>query len=405
MSNYRKLSLLIVIVLVLSIFGISISARLNNSPRKNTPIIYSNKFMLSELWEDYKRTNIEQGTHRTFDKQADYITTSEGQSYTMLRSVWMDDKTTFDNSWQWSKDNLQRSDYLLSWKFGRLPDDSYGIQIDKGGENTATDADTDTALSLLMAYSRWQQDSYLYDALPMLTSIWANEVVTINGKPVLVSNNLEKLRSDAVLINPSYLSPYAYKIFAKYDTKHDWLALSDNSYDILFAVSDGTLGSPTTSSGLPPDWVMMDRTDGQIKATQYPDLTTNFSYDAIRTIWRLGLDYRWNNDDRALQVLKKYELLSKNWSNNSTLNVSYAHGGEVTNNDEAPAIYGAVLPYFVLLHPETAEQIFKQKLATLYNPDTQRWTRPVSYYDDNWVWFGIAFYSDSLPNLTEIKQS
>ena len=61
---------------------------------------------------------VEQGTGRTLDPSQGGITTSEGQSYTMMRAVWSDDRATFDSSWQWTKDNLQRPDRLLSWRFG-----------------------------------------------------------------------------------------------------------------------------------------------------------------------------------------------------------------------------------------------------------------------------------------------
>ena len=39
----------------------------------------------------------------------------------MLRAVWMGDKQTFDQSWTWTKDNLQHktTDHLFSWLFGK----------------------------------------------------------------------------------------------------------------------------------------------------------------------------------------------------------------------------------------------------------------------------------------------
>ena len=61
--------------------------------------IFSNQAMLEALWENYKEEYIEDSSFRTLDKQRDNITTSEGQSYAMLRAVWQDDKQTFDKSW------------------------------------------------------------------------------------------------------------------------------------------------------------------------------------------------------------------------------------------------------------------------------------------------------------------
>jgi hypothetical protein len=36
----------------------------------------------------------------------------------------------------------------------------------------------------------------------------------------------------------------------------------------------------------------------------------------------------------------------------------------------------------------------------LFNPDTNTWKEELSYYDNNWAWFGIALYNNLLPNLT-----
>jgi endoglucanase len=64
-------------------------------------------------------------------------------------------------------------------------------------------------------------------------------------------------------------------------------------------------------------------------------------------------------------------------------------------------MYGGVLPYFRVVEPELAEEIFLKKLASLYNQDTEDFKYPLGYYDQNWVWFGMAFYDDKLPNLFE----
>lgn len=370
-----------------------------NSPQKGTPLVYAKKDMLQELWYSYKYNNVENGTYRTLDKQRDYITTSEGQSYTMLRAVWMDDETTFDGSWQWTKDNLQRDDHLMSWKFGALPDGSYGIQDTVGGQNTATDGDSDIALSLLMAYSRWKKDGYLYDAKPIIASIWEKEVVTINGKPVLVSNDLERNDPNKVIVNPSYFSPYAYKIFAHVDKDHDWNALADNSYAILNRVSDNKLDT-TVSAGLPPDWITMNRKTGAIAAINDPQLTTKFSYDAIRTPWRLALDYAWFKDSRSKAVLAKYKLLDEQWRTKGRIVAVYKHDGSEDVSYETPATYGATIGYFKVIDPAAAAEIYRTKLSTLYDPDEQKNTEVLSYYDDNWSWFGVALYLDELPNLT-----
>lgn len=362
------------------------------------PVIFSTDRMLLELWNTYKTGILEPESLRALDRSQGNITTSEGQSYTMMRAAWMDDIATFDTAWQWTKDNMQRDDKLISWKFGELKNGTYGIQADVGGNNTATDGDTDIALSLLMAASRWKEPLYLYDAQDMLKSIWEKEVVIINGKPVLVANDIERLDKKSVIVNPSYFAPYAYKEFAKVDPERDWEALADNSYDIVFAASDSTLDKEKTA-GLTPNWIRIDRTTGEVKPA--PELDSNYGYDAFRTPWRLALDWKWNEDVRAKQVLAKYSVLADEWRANNSLNAVYGHDGTVISNDKVPAAYGANIGYFMVTEPELAKEIYETRLLTLYSADTQSWNRPLGYYDDNWAWFGMALYENNLPNLVE----
>src|SRR5438552_3895428 len=74
-----------------------------NSRKREQPIVFSPKLMLNALWETYKHDYWDSTTGRTIDRQRNNVTTSEGQSYTMLRAVWQDDKGTFDKTWEWTK--------------------------------------------------------------------------------------------------------------------------------------------------------------------------------------------------------------------------------------------------------------------------------------------------------------
>ncbi len=363
------------------------------------PLVFSEKQMMSGLWSSYKKNILEEGTLRALDKNqnGDFITTSEGQSYTMERAVWMDDQETFTKVWQWTKDNMQRQDdKLMSWKFGPLPDGKYGIQQEVGGQNTATDADVDIAYALIMASNRWKNDKYLYDALPIIKSIWQKEVVIINNEPVLVANDIERLDTNSVLINPSYFAPYAFRVFAKIDPDNDWQGLVDSSYDLLFATADATLDTPT-SSGLSPNWARVNRTTGAVAPA--PSMDSNYGYDAFRTPWRLALDYKYYKEPRAKQVLEKYTPLRNSWAKDKQLAAVYSHDGNVVSGESTPAAHGANLGYFIVTDPNKARDVYSSKLLTLYDPDTQEWKARQSYYDDNWAWFGMALYLDQLPNI------
>src|SRR5207247_11293939 len=96
--------------------------------------------VLVKSWEFYTRRFIVDG--RVVDTKTEWSTTSEGQSYAMLRAVYIDDRPTFDRVWSWTKGNLQvRGDGLFSWHWGDRGDGTSGV-LDA---NSATDADEDIA--------------------------------------------------------------------------------------------------------------------------------------------------------------------------------------------------------------------------------------------------------------------
>lgn len=369
----------------------------NSLAPQRTAVAFSNTEMLDGLWQRYVKTNLEPGGGRVLDHQQNDLTTSEGQSYALLRAVWQDDRPTFDRVWAFTRDSLARpKDHLFAWKFGQRPDGTYGVLTDQGGQNTASDADTDIGLALVMAYGRWQQSSYLQQAKPIISDIWAQEVVQVAGRPVLVSNDLEKT-SPQVIVNPSYLAPYAYRVFARVDTGHDWAALVTSSYDLI----DRSLDAPLdrgSSAGLAPNWVRLDRATGAF--TSLPGgLNTDFGYDALRLPWRLALDYQWSREPRAKQTLERMSFLGTQFQGGGRLAATYAHDGSGAAGYESPALYGGTLGYFAVVDPAQATAVYDAKLAALYDPDTFTWRTPLSYYDDNWAWFGIALHQGALTDL------
>lgn len=398
MKNLRKTIGLTLVVIALIIAA---AVAYVNSTRRQNPAAFSSNKQLEALWRTYKIEYLEKGTGRTLDKQRGNITTSEGQSYTLLRAVWQDDRQTFDKTLKWTNDNLGRKDdELFAWKFGQLPNGKYGVLTAEGGENTASDADTDIAMALIFAARRWQDQAYLDQARKIVDDIWEKEVAIVNGKPYLLANQLEK-SNQKMILNPSYLSPAAYRMFAKIDKDHDWNALVDSSYELLDRVSGETTLAGAPSNGLPPDWITIDKRTGEL-APPPGNLTTNYSYDAMRVPFRLALDYRWYDEPRAKEVLDTMSFLEARYKESGRLAAGYAQSGRVTEDYEAPAMYGASSGYFaVAADPGVYEDYYRAKLASLYNPDTQSWRRPLAYYDDNWAWFGLALHDNALIDLSQ----
>ena len=400
MQKAKRVSTLIAItsataLAVLLIAGVLLFKKLTTE----SPEVFSGRTMVESLWERYKRDFLEQDTRRALDHDQDGITTSEGQSYTMLRAVWMDDKETFDAAWQWTKDNLQHDDdRLFSWLFGRREDGTYGILTERDGQNSATDADVDIALGLLFASRRWNDDRYFGDAIVIIRDIWAKEVITIQGRPYLLANDVEKTQENkaALVLNPSYFSPYAYKIFAVADPENDWEALADTSYEIINKNLASNLDKGSTA-GIPSDWISIDRETGEISAVQpltdtSPVLTTNYSYDALRLPWRLALDALWFNDIRAKNALERMGFFEDQWNRNGAILIAL-------EEKESPAMYGGIIGLFMITNPSAADDVYEKKLESLFNTERFEWKERLGYYDANWAWFGIALYNNMLPNL------
>ncbi len=370
------------------------------SGRGNVPIIFSPVQLLNATWYSYKNEYVEAGSYRTLDPQRGNVTTSEGQSYTMLRAVWMGDKQTFDGAWHWTQTNIYHTgDHLFAWLWGKQPDGSYGVLISQGGETSASDADTDIALSLVFAYARWQDPKYLDSARGIIGDIWNKEVVEVGPTPYLTADNIETTSGNTyAAINPSYLNPAAYRIFALVDPAHPWSKLADSSYTVLQKSISSTLDKKL-SANLPPDWVEINRATGALIAIPGGADTTNFGFDALRVPYHLALDWAWFKDPRDITTLNMLSFLSSQWSENHTLGSTYTHDGTVVIASEAPAMYGGTVGYFMLAAPNLAQDVYSQKLVFLYDPGADKWKKSLSYYDDNWAWFGIALYNNLLPNL------
>ncbi|GAC1413951.1 MAG: hypothetical protein NVSMB66_6760 [Candidatus Doudnabacteria bacterium] len=393
---------LIILALVLAV-----SVKYNTNPSRQQPLVFSERNMLEGIWNSDKKIYLDPSNGRTVDTSRDNASTSEGQSYTMLRAVWVDDKSTFDKSWQWTQKNLQhtQNDQLFAWNYSRLPNGKYAVDPNIGANYTASDADTDIAVSLIFAHARWGDRAYLESAKGIISDIWKQEVIIINGKPYLLANNIEKTSDKQALVtNPSYIKPYAYRLFAKYDPSNDWLALTDNSYDYLKNVSQMALND-VRSDALPPNWATIDKKTGVLAGPDpktQPTLNANYSFDAMRVPFNLALDWSWNKDPRDKDILSRFGFLDQQWNDNKAIYIDYNRDGQIAQKKESPATYGGTVGYFIVTNHAEATDMYNNKLKVLYSPDKDSWNNPLSYYDDNWAWLGLALYNNFAINLDQI---
>ncbi|MFN8614494.1 MAG: glycosyl hydrolase family 8 [Vampirovibrionales bacterium] len=353
---------------------------------------------LTDSWAAYKATYI-QADGRVRDPKADNISTSESQAYAMLRAVWMRDRSTFDSVYRWAIDNLrtpkraiQPNTPLFSWKWGKRSDNTWGVL-----ENaSASDADEDMALALLMANTLWPSSFYQTEAQQLLDGIWENEVAAVKGLgPVLLAGDWDKNTTNPYWqLNPSYFSPVAYRVFAQADPHHPWDKLVDTSYTLLNEVVTDT------RTGLPPNWFRLHKKGSNVSKrielfTEPKDTRSDYGYDAIRIHWRIGLDYLLSpNEKRAYQLLHHSNFIERYWAIREKLPSPLTIDGIERNLDEilypSNAIYGATLIHLMLSYPSIGATVVDKHLLS---PLKEGLWQPVDdYYAQNWLWLGLMAY-------------
>src|SRR5579885_2271159 len=359
--------------------------------------IFSAYSLLTSSWQSYASQFI-QKNGRSVDPGQKNVTTSEAQSYALLRAVWSDDRPTFDKVLTFTRTYMKRpTDHLFGWRYGKLQNGKYGF-LPGGGENAAADADTDIAFALILASRRWHDPIYLSYAKPLIADIWRNETAIVRGKRYLIAGNWAQ-DNQKIIINVSYFAPYAWRAFATIDTKDDWQSLLAPAYQLL--TDAGTAPLDTGKGvGLPPDWVAMNRTTGELSATNISSFTTHYSFDAMRTPWRIALDYLWNKDPRAkTYLLDSYTALANDYKQHHTLAALYSHDGKRLTAVENPAMYATSLGYFIIADKKTADQLYQNKIIRLYSNDKNTFNPKLPYYEQNWLWFGAALYNNYLSDF------
>lgn len=359
--------------------------------------------LLASLWQTYKQRYIQQDG-RVKDPQRTDASTSEGQSYALLRAYWQSDRATFEAVLNWTLNNLQlpRGDKLFAYLWGKNPDNSWKV-IDRAA---ATDADQDIAFALVMASRKWNEPRYLGLAQQILADLWSKAVVTIKERPYLTAGDWSPVLVRPVL-NPSYFSPYEYRVFAEIDSdkSHNWTELINTSYEVIRGCTANKLDA--SAGKLPPNWCVIDKQTGELGSALSQDkgFDSNYGYDAFRTIWRLALDYRWYGDERVQSYFQSLSVLSDEWKQKQKLAVIYDHAGQPRDSGEDSGIYaGSGVAFFSVINPALADQIVAQKLLPQLrntgkddpDPAHEDATKARTYYAQNWTWFGLALYADAL---------
>ncbi|MGF1513129.1 MAG: glycosyl hydrolase family 8 [Elainellaceae cyanobacterium] len=355
---------------------------------------------MAESWQAYKQQFI-QADGRVIDREARDRTVSEGQAYALLRAVMADDPATFAVVLNWSENNLGvqaeggRPHQLWAWQWGKDDAGQWGI-LDP---NFASDADLDAATALILAARRWNQPQYLDLAQAKLADLWALSTLAVPnyqpsedrstqlgfGDRYFLPGPREAFQPtpNQVYLNPSYLAPYAFRLFSQVDPGHDWLSLVDSSYDVL------TESAEVSAVGLPSDWVALDLATGRYSAVApSTGLRSRYGFDAYRVWWRVALDASLAQEPRAAAYLDEHlPPLVGRWQAAGQIPAEIGLEGNALVDYDAPAQYGMLYPALQQVAPEVAAQVFSQALWPIYRGGI--WGADTAYYTQNLIWLGL----------------
>lgn len=343
--------------------------------------------IVRDTWKHYRATHLRAG--RVLRPENGNDTVSEGQAYMMLRAVLLNDRRTFDECLAWTESNLSRhsayGDRLLMWHY---------TEDGKTDPTPASDADVDYAASLVLAWKQWGDPKYLELSREVMDDILELETVVVDGRRLLAPWPLGSIDSrEPVPQNPSYYAPAEFRMFHEISGDARWLELVDTTYWLL----DKTQGSfnGCTGKGLVPDWCRVTP-DGDIVAM--PDKGAIYGWDAVRVPLRIGMDWSFYHDKRALKVLKRFAaVFGREMVATGRLCSTYCYPCHPVDTRENPVFYAAAYIASIVATPELSPTYLNRLRSYLKRDDNGLYyLAPTDYYPNSLCWLPEYHLAKSL---------
>lgn len=331
-------------------------------------------------------------------------TVSEWQACAMVRAVMMKDKKTFDRLYAWAENNLSRrqhsGDNLLAWhwKDGQVAD-----------WLPATGADSDYALSLVLAAARWSDDAPAgYEKYGAKADLVIGDILrfetfqTDTGRRCLAPWILRDTeRGECIPLNPSDYAPANFKIFYEVTYDERWLQILETGYYVL-ENSTNKLGE-IAGVGLVPDWCAITQKD---ELVPLEGKSNGFGAEAVRVPFRVLLDWVWFEDVRAKQILCDSfgGFLVKQYAAGEKLFSDYGYDGVPTRKLQDPLFYAAYYCVLAVCQPAIGEVILLKVQESIIARDKGAlYVDDKSYAANGLAWFSEAFRSGLLSDMKEKK--
>lgn len=267
-------------------------------------IEYANTDMIKQHYQLWKKAWYDSNQGWILAPEGTCSTVSEAIAYGMLITVYMDDQDVFKKLYNtWTGNSVNGGG--MNWRIGC-----------SGGSGTASDADFDAALALVMASKQWNDNSYLTAGKSLISWIASNDINSNKIKPGNQWNDG---------FNPSYAATANFQLFQDV-AGGSWSSVISQAYTDLNACQD-------SKTGLVPDWCDWN--------SHKPILTSaavandiGFYDDASRTPWRTAMAYYWYGDSKAKSFNKKIvDWLIPETRTASGVNSGYKYEGNVYKAD------------------------------------------------------------------------
>ena len=262
-------------------------------------IEYADTDMIKKHYELWKQAWYQASNGWVLAPEGTCSTVSEAIAYGMLITVYMDEEETFKKLYDvWKNNGVGGSSGAgMNWRIGCSSDNG-----------SATDADEDAALALVMASKQWNNTSYLNDAKTLIDWMASNDVDE--------NNSLKPGSNWNPALNPSYVMPGHYRLFEKVANDSKWSTIRTKAMKDLLACQD-------SKTGLVGDWCSWSdhKTISSPGAAVSNDI--GFYDDAARTPWRTAWGYYWYGDSDA----KKFNETVVSWLIPETRTASGVNSG------------------------------------------------------------------------------
>jgi endo-1,4-beta-D-glucanase Y len=312
-------------------------------------------------------------------------TNSEGIGYGMIAAVYLDDQTVFDQLWKYEQAHLDGNG-LMHWEINPA-----GTAA--SGTGAATDGDEDMAFALVMADKKWGgsgslADTYLNVAKKQINLIWQFEVDHTRNDVLTPGDQF----SGGQVINISYFAPAYYRIFGKVTGKTaEWNRVVDSTYQALSAALNNT--NKNVANGLVPAWSTPAGVPTVPSGTSHP---IHHQLDSSRTPFRIGQDYCWFGEARALTYLQK---ISGFYSQVGAANIVDGY------NLDGTAYAGASLHLAAFVGPAGVGAMATPQYAALRDQSRVLLATPPGllggslYYNESWSVLSLLMMSGQFVNL------